>query len=308
MPGYLEELTLRLARDIAGLPEETRARHAAYLKSNQQADGGFAGREGDSDLYYTAFGLRGMAMLGELYGEASAAAARFVDGRLEQLESVIDIVSAIYSIVLLDMSAGIDVLGSKPGCRESMIASLESLRREDGGYAKTPLGKASSTYHTFLVVLGLQLLQSPIREPDRIVAFVRSQRMEGGAFREIRVTQRGGANPTAAAIGILRILDALDEAQRVETISFLLSMQTEEGGLRANTRIPAADLLSTFTGMLTLVDVGAASSLERPLLLRFVESCERREGGFRGALWDDGHDVEYTFYGLGSLALLNSAE
>ena len=28
------------------------------------------------------------------------------------------------------------------------------------------------------------------------------------------------------------------------------------------------------------------------------------DGGFRGAAWDDGHDVEYTFYGLGSLALL----
>ncbi len=308
MSGYLEELTLRLARDIAGLPEETRARHASYLKSSQQPDGGFAGREGASDLYYTAFALRGMAMLGELYGEASAAAARFVDSRLERLESVIDLVSAIYSIVLLDMSAGIDVLGGRPGCREAMIESLESLRRADGGYAKTPLGKASSTYHTFLVVLGLQLLQSPLRDPDRIVGFVRSQRLEGGAFREIRVAQRGGANPTAAAIGILRILDALDESQRAETVSFLASMQTGEGGLRANTRIPLADLLSTFTGMLTLVDVGAASSLRRPLLLRFVESCERREGGFRGALWDDGHDVEYTFYGLGSLALLNAAD
>ena len=26
-------------------------------------------------------------------------------------------------------------------------------------------------------------------------------------------------------------------------------------------------------------------------------------GGFRGGLWDDRTDVEYTFYGLGTLAL-----
>ena len=28
------------------------------------------------------------------------------------------------------------------------------------------------------------------------------------------------------------------------------------------------------------------------------------EGGFRGAEWDPAHDVEYTFYGLGTLGLL----
>ena len=30
----------------------------------------------------------------------------------------------------------------------------------------------------------------------------------------------------------------------------------------------------------------------------------RRDGGFMGGLWDDQVDVEYTFYGVGVLALL----
>ncbi len=31
-------------------------------------------------------------------------------------------------------------------------------------------------------------------------------------------------------------------------------------------------------------------------------------GGFRGGLWDDRADVEYTFYGLGCLAILSTGE
>mgnify|MGYP000671844328 CR=1 FL=1 len=42
-------------------PEATRARHARYFLQAQRADGGFSGREGGSDLYYTSFGLRGLA-------------------------------------------------------------------------------------------------------------------------------------------------------------------------------------------------------------------------------------------------------
>jgi geranylgeranyl transferase type-2 subunit beta len=35
----------------------------------------------------------------------------------------------------------------------------------------------------------------------------------------------------------------------------------------------------------------------------YAEECERPIGGFRGGLWDEATDVEYTFYGLGTLAL-----
>jgi geranylgeranyl transferase type-2 subunit beta len=81
-------------------------------------------------------------------------------------------------------------------------------------------------------------------------------------------------------------------------------MQTDEGGLRANTRIPIADLLSTFTGLLTLADLGAAAEIDLPAVRRFAQSLALEEGGFRGAEWDPAHDIEYTFYGLGTLGLL----
>jgi len=85
-------------------------------------------------------------------------------------------------------------------------------------------------------------------------------------------------------------------------------MQTDEGGLRANTRIPIADLLSTFTGLLTLTDLNAIDAIDTNAVLRYVKSLELVNGGFHAAVWDEAHDVEYTFYGLGCLALLEEIE
>ena len=65
MPAYLQELTIRLASSLGHVADETRQRHTDWIWSCQQSDGGFPGREGGSDLYYTAFALRTLAMTGE---------------------------------------------------------------------------------------------------------------------------------------------------------------------------------------------------------------------------------------------------
>lgn len=308
MLTYLVELTVRLSIGVASLPEPVRRRHVDYLLGSQREDGGFAGRQGDSDLYYTGFGLRGLAVLGQLEGQPAERAAAFLQGRLSGRESIVDFFSLIYGAALLNVVTGIDVFEAAHGDWASAIGqAMESLRRDDGGYAKGPEGNASSTYHSFLVLLCLELLGIPVPQPEKIVSFIRSQRTEEGGFREIRASKRAGTNPTAAAIGALRILGALEDELSDETVEFLVDMQTDEGGLRANTRIPIADLLSTFTGFVTLSDLGAARQIDLNAALRYVQSMERTDGGFHGAMWDESHDVEYTFYGLGALALLSQA-
>lgn len=305
MQKYLEDLTVRLAVGVSKLPEEVRRRHADYLKAAQRPDGGFAGREGDSDLYYTGFGLRGMSVLGELYGPPAEKAAEFLRGRMSGRESIVDFLSLIYGATLLEVSAGIDVFADVPGDWQSAVAeALEKLRRDDGGYAKGAEGAASSTYHTFLVLLCLELIGRQAPDPEGIVRFLHSQAAEEGGFREIRASKRAGTNPTAAAIGALRMLGALDEQTCEDTIDFLCEMQNEEGGLRANTRIPVADVLSTFTGLVTLIDLDARDEIDVDALERYVWSMEVDSGGFQAASLIEGVDVEYTFYGLGSLALV----
>lgn len=305
MSAYLEQLTVRIAEGIGRLPEETRARHTSYFLAAQKPDGGFGGREGGSDLYYTGFALRGLAVLGELYGEVADRAGSFLKSRLGGQESIVDFFSLIYGAMLLKSAAAVDVFDrSQPDWRDQVANWLETLRRNDGGYAKGVEGQASSTYHSFLVVICLQLLEKLPPEPERLLAFLKSQSAEEGGFREIKAGKRAGTNPTAAAIATFKILGGLEENTRLDTIDFLLDMQTDEGGLRANTRIPIADLLSTFTGLLTLEDLGGLAELALPPVERFVRSLERDEGGFHAAAWDPAHDVEYSFYGLAARGML----
>jgi geranylgeranyl transferase type-2 subunit beta len=57
--------------------------------------------------------------------------------------------------------------------------------------------------------------------------------------------------------------------------------------------------------MLTLADLGALDEVDTDAALRYVQSLQQPSGGFLGAAWDEVVDVEYTFYGLGSLALFH---
>lgn len=305
MPGYLETLTARLTEGVTRLSPELRARHAAYLKKAQNPDGGFSGREGGSDLYYTGFALRGLALLGELSGPVAEGAARYLKSRLHGQAQIIDFVSLLYGALLLQGSAGVDIFeDADPNWPEAVAATLEQLRREDGGYVKTIESSSSSTYNTFLVVLCQQLIGREIREPARMLEFVRSRRREDGGFVEITAMRKSGTNPTAAAIGLLKILDGVDHDLREGTLDFLVEMQNDEGGLTANTRIPVADLLSTFTGLVTLADLDALDEIDRNRARKFAESLQCEGGGFHMAVLDPAADVEYTFYGLGSLAIL----
>jgi geranylgeranyl transferase type-2 subunit beta len=97
----------------------------------------------------------------------------------------------------------------------------------------------------------------------------------------------------------------MDEELREDIRRFVREVRSDEGGLQANTRVPFADGLSTFTGLLTVQDLGLADVLDTGRVRQFVETAlEFPTGGFRAASWDEAADVEYTFYGLGTLALL----
>lgn len=311
MEAYLPRLTLRLADGVSRLPAEIRTRHADYLRSVQNADGGFSGREGGSDLYYTGFALRGLAVLDALTPDLAERTADFLRSCLNRQTSTIDFFSLLYSCLLVRLSGGPDVLADSPPSWPDRVAEmLETLRTSDGGYAQTIGGVSGSTYHTFLVALCYQLLGRPLPRLADVMRFVASRRREDGGYVEIAPMRRGGTNPTAAAVGLLQMAseempNLLDEVRDGVT-AFLADMASLEGGLRANGRAPLADMLSTFTAAWTLEQLGGLQRLDAPQVRRYAESLQRPEGGFHGGLWDEGHDVEYTFYGLGVLALFHA--
>ena len=311
--SYLTDLTLRLAAGAASIDAETRDIERAWLLSQQRADGGFAGREGDSDPYYTSFALRGLLIVDGIDDAVAAAAGDFLRSQLTRELGVVDLVSLVMAASVIEMTHGIAPLDAVPGARESVIEKLEALRGADGGYAKTAGGVAGSTYQTFLNLLCYELLEFQPPDPAAILRFLDSQRMADGGFREIRVAKRAGVNPTAAGIGALKTLGSLRPADERETIEFIADMATDEGGLSANDRISLADLLSSCTGLVTMADLEATDELNIARLAGYARSRRRQvdgrpAGGFHGFAFDQEVDVEYTFYGLTLLALCHASD
>ncbi len=301
---YLQELTLRLALAASTLDDSLRRLHSTWLVNQQRSDGGFAGREGESDPYYTAFALRSLWILDGLDPQSGDRAASFLRGRMAGRESIIDLISLIFAAAICEMAVGAVVIDDEDDQWRGKVADLlASLRTEDGGFAKSPDGRAGSTYQTFLAVLCYELMEIEVPEPDRIIQFLQSQYHAEGGYLEIRAAKRPGVNPTAAAIGTLKTLGRLNRDDAGDTAQFLAGMQSDEGGFTANTRIPFADLLSTFTGLLTLSDLHGIDLVSIEAAEKYAGSMQAPDGGFVGFALDQTADVEYTFYGLATLAL-----
>lgn len=307
---YLLQLAQRLTRGLERLEPDRKERHRRFILSQQLPDGGFRGREGDSDLYYTSFAVRTLGMLGGMSAAEAEPIGRFLLRHDFHRLSIIDLINWLYTGLAVQAFGGPDILADAPDDWSDRIAAiLESVRTRDGGYAKSPQGARGSTYHSFLTVLTYQLLGREVPQPNELVQFLYDRQRDDGGFVEIDPMKRSGTNPTAAAVAVLKRLGAMDEELRHDVAEFLKDVRSGEGGFQANTRVPFADGLSTFTGLLTVQDLSLSGVIDPSKIEHFITGwLEFPTGGCRGASWDEQADVEYTFYGLGCLALLWSAQ
>lgn len=304
---YLMRLAERVGNGLQQLAPDRRERHRRFILSRQMSDGGFAGREPGSDLYYTGFAVRGLAVLGGIEAEQTVPIAAYLKQQIRRQLTVIDLLSWLYSVAVVQASGGEDILGeSSANWPDRLAEMLEVFRAKDGGYRKTEEGAAGSMYHSFLVVLCYELIGRPLPHPKKLIQFVFDRQRDDGGFVEIAPMKKSGTNPTAAGAAILNILGSLDDQAKNDIHDFLKEARGSEGGFLANSRIPFSDGLSTFTGLLTAQDLGFHDLLNPSQVEAFVNSLEFPDGGFRGATWDEAADVEYTFYGLGILGLLKS--
>jgi geranylgeranyl transferase type-2 subunit beta len=321
---YLFQLADRVARGLQAIDAARIDRHRSFLLSHQLPDGGFRGREGGSDLYYTGFAVRALAVTGGLDSEAQRETDQDsrppgtrpcrdgVTNYLSQIDplslGVIDLLSWLYSALVVQASGGPDLLQGQPDDFARKIATqLEKNRVPDGGYSKSTEGAAGSTYQSFMVALTYELIGQRVPRPNALIQFLYDRQRDDGGFVEIAPMKRSGTNPTAAAVALLQKLGALDSEIADDVLAFLTDVVSAEGGFQANTRIPFADGLSTFTALLTAHDLGRRDLISPDKIVDWLTaSIELPGGGFRGASWDQQADVEYTFYGLGILGLLYS--
>jgi geranylgeranyl transferase type-2 subunit beta len=310
-PRYLSGLAALLAAGLEFLPDSFRSRHSEYLLAAQQPDGGFAGRQGGSDIYYTMFALRSAELLVPADEGLWRRAAQYARSLSASPRDMVE----CFCLLCIRRLAG---TGRNDEGRAGIMEVVGRSRAADGGYARFPGGEAT-VYHTFLAALCAELSESDFPGAGEAAAFVHSRRCADGGYADSAKTGGEGAtNPTAAAVALLALLAAPEEPsnkgpmERTSAIAaraaeFLASMQRPEGGFAACAGAPEPDLLSTFTASVALAGLGALGRVKLAPVARFARGLQASPGGFRGCAGDAAPDVEYTYYGLGTLALLAEA-
>ena len=269
---------------------------AAFLRSCLNPDGGFRNRSGDSDLYYTVFGLEGLIAL-----QQPVPTERVIP-YLRRFDAVglLDLVhvaclARCWAAVSRDMSVA-------PAGR--ILDRVESHRARDGGYALTPGAERTNAYASFLALGAYEDLQSAPPQSDRLLEALAKLRARDGGYSNMPGEAVGITTVTAAAVSALK---SLGGAPDPHLGVWLLDRCHTSGGFMAAPSAPMPDLLSTATGLHALAALHVPLAGIHEPCLDFVDSLWTNRGGFYGNWVDDVLDCEYTYYGLLALGHLTVA-
>ncbi|MBE3098115.1 MAG: hypothetical protein IMZ44_13435 [Planctomycetes bacterium] len=317
----LRQDMLRAARRAkAALPDAGAA--AAFVRGQALPDGGFRDRSGKADLYYSVFGLQCLLALDALdepaatgrsepaatdHSEPAAEAAGYSRTRTERYlgsfanPRALDLVHAAclarcWALVRPRHPAG------RAGIGRALVERIEAFRSADGGYHPVAGSAAGSAYGCFLSLGAWQDLGLEPPDAAGIVRCVRALRVPGGGYTNEASLPFASAPATAAAA---LVLAEFGQPADESAAAYLANCVHPSGGLVAMIGAPAADLLSTATGLHALARMGVPPAPSAAAAaLGFVADLMLEDGGFRGSQDDREADCEYTFYGLLALGHL----
>lgn len=303
---YLDLLDAKLASGLHDVSTYFADAQVAFVEGCQQPDGGFRGRQGGSDLYYTDFALRTLALLAAAH-PAFARAADWLDRQPATVSSVVECFSLLSIRHTLEQCAAVNAQNPPLPPFRALPAVEELLRSHlllSGGLARFPGDARLGAYHTFLGTLCFQMLGETLPGTTDAVRAVEALQRADGGYAELAGQTASQTNATAAAVAFLMMHDALSPADAAAVQRFLARMQAGDGGLMAHAAAGGGDLLSTFTGLTTLTVLDGVESLDTAAMGNFLRDAAHPRGGFLACAGDDSPDVEYTYYGTAVLALL----
>jgi prenyltransferase beta subunit len=288
---------LQVARLAPKLLGESSDLVRSFIGSQQRPDGGFAGRSGSSDLYYTVFALQALVALQT--DVPGGDVGRF----LTQYEN-----GCALDFVHLACLARCWAMAAPPASDASavdgLLSRLEEHRSADGGYHSKRGAPHGTAYDAFLALGAYQDLGRPMPDAEALANSVAALRAGDGGYSNQREARAGATPATAAAVMVLRQLDA---SIADGTAAWLLARCHPDGGFLAAPGAPMPDLLSTATALhaLTALHVSLTPIAER--CLDFVDTLWVNRGAFYGTWADEQPDCEYTYYGLLALGHLSLA-
>lgn len=285
---------LQVARLAPALLGESRDLVRDFYLQRLNADGGFQDRAGDSDLYYTVFGLEGLAALAI---DPPTATPQFL-----QRFGAGDHLDFVHLTCLARAWATASRGGAPPDVGAAILQRIETFRSPDGAYSVAPGAETGTPYGCFLALGAIEDLHGEVADADRMRDAITRLRAADGGFANHEGAAQGSTPATAAAVMVLRHLDRDPPA---DVADWLFARCHEDGGFFAAPGVPVPDLLSTATALHTLVALHADISRIKEPCLDFVDSLWTNAGGFCGSWVDDALDCEYTYYGLLALGHLS---
>ena len=287
---------LQVARLAPNLLGESSALVRAFLHEQIQPDGGFPDRGGCSDLYYTVFGLEALIAL-----RADVPADK-IRPFLQDFGTG-DSLDLVHLACLARCWAALPLPGLGSGAASVLADRLEQFRSRDGGYHPRPDSPHGTAYHAFLVLGAYEDLGLTVPGVDALRASLQSLQVADGGFANDPSASIGATPATAAAVMVLRHLDAPLPA----VTAWLLAQCHVQGGFVAAPGAPMPDLLSTATALHALAALHAPIDPIAERCLDFVDTLWTSRGAFYGTWADDEPDCEYTYYGLLTLGHLSLA-
>jgi len=266
-----------------------------FYRSQMNPDGGFKNRSGNSDLYYTVFGIEGLFILrAELPLQSLQRYLQtFGDGMGLDLVHL-GCLARCWAMFPKDLMS--------PQLRNSVAARVESYRSADGGYEASSNSPVGTLYGCFIAMGAYQDLDLALPNPQGILNCIESLRATDGGYANQRDVPQGLTPSTAAAVVLLHQLQQpIDE----KIGRWLLSRAHPQGGFFATPAAPIPDLLSTATALHALSIANVDITGIREQTLDFIDTLWSSRGGFLGNWEDDVLDCEYTWYGLLALGHLS---
>lgn len=286
---------LQVARLAPRMLGDSTALVADFLRGQLNDDGGFKNRAGDSDLYYSVFGIEGLlALRAELPVPQVASYLRGFGGG--------DSLDLVHASCLLRCWAAMPPEVRREAPRKEVLRRVAHYRASDGSYGTEPGADHGTLYGCFMATGAYQDAGTELPDPPAVQRCIHRLRAADGGYANGDDLPMGLTPSSAAAATLLR---NLGEPVPMELAAWLLARHHKDGGFFATPLAPIPDLLSTATALHAIS--GMQSSLEavKEPCLDFIDSLWTNRGTFYGNWTEDVTDCEYTYYALLALGHLS---
>jgi len=286
---------LRAARAAPRLLGDSTPLVVDFLCSQMNADGGFKDRAGQSDLYYSVFGMESlMALDGQLpCGLIRDYLHGFANGANLDLVHL-SCLARCWSNLPDTMHSAVP--------RDEILNRVESHRSADGGYSPARGAAHGTIYACFVAAGAYENFNAPMPNSAAMLDCLRAMRCEDGGYANQHDVALA-MTPTTSAAAML--LEYLRQPPDPQVAPWLLARFCQQGGCMASVDAPMPDLLSTATALHALCALGVDLAPLREQTLDFIDSLWTSKGGFYGNWGDDQLDCEYTYYALLALGHLS---